>query len=340
MKEDQNVESVVGDRIAVYCVLRPKNKMLMSSTSWIPGNRTTRAAGFPKNVRPEQDFLKLVNVQRENAGQYKCTLIASDNSRQTIVITLFVREPGNLAQLNVNTTMLTSTLTSSSVTETETPRQRVLPLNAQDVAVCRAVEYGRSTLEHSDNASRRHWLPEDLHEEPLHGQLDVRRLMQIESNRTLFIRKVQMDDRERYYCQAEVVGNDGKMRELRHYVTMDVEPREAPAIKLDPSESPIQLEMFDSAFVHWHVLGGIPDPSVRWSRLTTVGSGRTVSQDASSSRVTLEDGGGLLAIRNADASVTGTYECAAENVEGSASQRVDIVVRTPHDMSDNWDNNE
>ena len=114
------MESVVGDRIAVYCVLRPKNKMLMSSTSWIPGNRTTRAAGFPKNVRPEQDFLKLVNVQRENAGQYKCTLIASDNSRQTIVITLFVREPGNLAQLNVNTTMLTTTLTSSSVTETET----------------------------------------------------------------------------------------------------------------------------------------------------------------------------------------------------------------------------
>ena len=170
------------------------------------------------------------------------------------------------------------------------------------------------------------------------GKLDARRHVLLDGGRTLFITKVEMDDRGHYDCQAAVIGNDGETSE-GNYVTVEVEPREAPVIELYPSASHIQLDKFDSKYVQCRVLAGMPEPRVRWSRVANVNvRGRFTAHTALPSSVTVEHDGTLLAIRRADESVTGTYECVAENVEGSVSQRVEIVIKASSDHADEDDN--
>ena len=355
VRQDQDVEMVVGDTLSVICMLRARNRKHLSTTSWYRGDRK-QPESIAYNVRPQQDVLKILSVRRQDAGKYTCTLSESDNSRQTLVINLIVREPDTLAHTTLAATSTIPTTTTSTTTTTPTTATKLTLAPTSPVATeptlsdrnesdeeqtkggegltvsvspadkVQLVQGKQGYLTCSTNRDdvRIQWVK-------IGGKLDARRHVLLDGGRTLFIPKVEMDDRGHYDCQAAVIGNDGETSE-GNYVTVEVEPREAPVIELYPSASHIQLDKFDSKYVQCRVLAGMPEPRVRWSRVANVNvRGRFTAHTALPSSVTVEHDGTLLAIRQADESVTGTYECVAENVEGSVSQRVEIVVNTPSD---------
>lgn len=105
---------------------------------------------------------------------------------------------------------------------------------------------------------------------------------------------------------------------VRDYTRIEIESREAPKLEIYPNEEQVELDIGGTVYAQCRVVAGIPTPTVEWRRL----DGRALS-----SKVVVSQEGSLLQISDAGHEEIGAYECVARNVEGEASQRLNIVSR-------------
>jgi hypothetical protein len=129
----------------------------------------------------------------------------------------------------------------------------------------------------------------------------------------LLIRGVEPNDRGYFECQAES-GSEN----VREYVRVDVEAREAPRIELYPQQEQIEIDYNSGMYAQCRVVAGIPTPKIEWRR----SDGRPISD-----KVIITQEGSLLEIREAGSAEFGTYECVAKNDEGESSARLTVVSR-------------
>lgn len=129
----------------------------------------------------------------------------------------------------------------------------------------------------------------------------------------LLIKNVQANDRGYFECEAQ--SGDELVRD---YTRVEVESREAPKIEIYPNEEKVELDIGGTVYAQCRVVAGIPAPTVEWRR---------VDRRPLSAKAVVSQEGSLLQITDAGHDEMGAYECVATNVEGEASQRLNIMAR-------------
>ncbi|XP_055844274.1 basement membrane-specific heparan sulfate proteoglycan core protein isoform X29 [Episyrphus balteatus] len=134
-----------------------------------------------------------------------------------------------------------------------------------------------------------------------------------QTGNVLRIINAQPANRGVFLCVAESsLGSD------QAATTIDVEPRERPAIEIYPSE-PQKLVVGSNATISCNFVSGVPTPKLTWRRAGGLPMPPTYIEEYPGT-------GSIINIQFYDA---GDYECVAENVVGKVTGTVSIVVQEP-----------
>ena len=130
------------------------------------------------------------------------------------------------------------------------------------------------------------------------------------SGNTLTVKNPQMADRGVYICS--VAGGQARSSGI-----LEIERREPPVLEIYPQPEQRVTEG-QGVFYQCRVTGGIPTPTMQWSRT----DGRPIS-----SNVEILDGG-VLRINSASAAEAGEYKCTATNAAGTEEMIATLVLQS------------
>uniref|UniRef100_G1PQB8 Hemicentin 2 n=1 Tax=Myotis lucifugus TaxID=59463 RepID=G1PQB8_MYOLU len=153
---------------------------------------------------------------------------------------------------------------------------------------------------HGDPAPDIHWIKDGL---PLRGS----RLRHQLQNGSLTIRRTEMGDSGRYQCLAE-----NEMGAVEKVVVLLLQS--APVFQVEAQD--VTVRSGDDVALRCQATGE-PAPTVEWLRAGQPRAGRRLR--------TLPDGS--LWLERVETRDTGTYECVAHNLLGSATARASLVVK-------------
>nr|CAD7589934.1 unnamed protein product [Timema genevievae] len=132
------------------------------------------------------------------------------------------------------------------------------------------------------------------------------------SGSLLIINSAQVRDRGVYVCTAENEGGSAQSSAI-----VEVERQESPSIELYPKGQQTVVEG-GRALLQCRVTGGIPSPSIRWTRPNGLALSSAVE----------ELPGGVLRFNHITKTEEGQYSCHAENNAGSTDAVATLVVQS------------
>ncbi|KAL0852381.1 hypothetical protein ABMA28_000578 [Loxostege sticticalis] len=135
---------------------------------------------------------------------------------------------------------------------------------------------------------------------------------------SLIIANAREDDRGYYQCEGIVDGQPVAII----YVYVDIEKREVPQVEIWP-QGEQALNLGSSFDLLCRVKGGVPEPTVTWSR----SGGRPLSPF-----VQLQPYN-VLRFERIDVNDEGEYSCTASNIAGTATASATIKVRSPPEVT-------
>lgn len=130
---------------------------------------------------------------------------------------------------------------------------------------------------------------------------------------TLMITDAQESDQGYYVCEGTTDGRSV----ANVYVYVEIEKREVPRVEIFPKDE--QAVPLDSEYyLYCRVTGGVPEPTVTWSR-----GGRPLSS------TTQMQPGHILKFERISINDDGEYICTASNIAGEVAASAVIKVRSP-----------
>ena len=127
----------------------------------------------------------------------------------------------------------------------------------------------------------------------------------------LSLSNAAVSDRGMYICNAENAGGSARASAI-----IEVERRERPRIEIYPDTSQT-ITVSGSVLFQCRAVGGIPTPSITWSRV----DGRPLHRNAE----TMD--GGVLRINQVTGDEQGQYVCKAENEVGSVETVASLIIQ-------------